>query len=220
MPHPSRTLLGLAAAATLGAGLACASASAATLEVTALQRNGKPLAGAVMTLEAQAPTLPPIAPLQAVMDQIDLAFAPDVLVVPVNSSVRFPNSDAVSHQVYSFSSARKFQLPLYRGKPYPPVAFDEPGIVTLGCNIHDRMLAYIVVTAAPYFGRTDAAGHWSVSDLPAGRYLLTLWHPLLNEGQAPGRVVEMTQEHESLELRLVKPLRPAPLTGRPHSWDY
>ncbi len=220
MSHPSRTLLGLAAAATLGAGLACASASAATLEVSALQRNGKPLAGAVITLEAQPPLLPPIAPLQAVIDQVGLAFAPDVLVVPVNSSVRFPNSDAVSHQVYSFSPARKFQLPLYRGKPYPPVTFDEPGIVTLGCNIHDRMLAYIVVTAAPFFGRTDAAGHWSASELPAGRYQLTLWHPLLHEAQVPGQVVEVSREQESVELRLTKPLRPAPLTGRPHSWDY
>jgi plastocyanin len=220
MSHPSRTLLGFAAAATLGAGLACASASAATLDVTALQRDGKPLAGAIITLEAQPPSLSPIAPVQAVMDQVDLAFAPDVLVVPVNSSVRFPNSDAVSHQVYSFSPARKFQLPLYRGKPYPPVTFDEPGIVTLGCNIHDRMLAYIVVTAAPFFGRTDAAGHWSARDLPAGRYQLTLWHPLLNEARVPGRVVEVRLERESVELRLAKPLRPAPLTGRPHSWDY
>ena len=88
------------------------------------------------------------------MDQVDLAFVPDVLVVPVHSSVQFPNSDAVRHQVYSFSSARQFQLPLYRGKPYPPVTFAQPGVVTLGCNIHDNMIAYIVVTAAPFFGRT------------------------------------------------------------------
>jgi plastocyanin len=220
MSHPFRTLLGFAAAIPLVAGLACTSAFAATLEVTALQRNGKPLAGAVVTLEARAPTLPSVAPVQAVMDQVDLAFAPDVLVVPVKSSVRFPNSDAVSHQVYSFSPARKFQLPLYRGKPYPPVTFDEPGIVTLGCNIHDRMLAYIVVTAAPFFGRTDAAGRWAANDLPAGRYQLTLWHPLLNEAGVAGQVVEVTRDRESAELRLTKPLRPAPLTGRPHSWDY
>ena len=68
--------------------------------------------------------------------------------------VQFPNSDVISHQVYSFSSARQFQLPLYRGKPYPPVVFDAARVVTLGCNIHDNMLAYIVVTGAPFFGRT------------------------------------------------------------------
>jgi plastocyanin len=107
--------------------------------VTALQRDGKTLAGAVVTVEAESPAMPATPPAKATMDQVDLAFVPDVLVVPVHSTVQFPNSDAVSHQVYSFSSARRFQLPLYRGKPYPPVTFDQPGIVTLGCNIHDNM---------------------------------------------------------------------------------
>ena len=93
-----------------------------------------------------------------------------MLVIPVHSTVQFPNSDAISHQVYSFSSARQFQLPLYRGKPYPPVQFDQPGVVTLGCNIHDNMLAYIVVTAAPFFGRTDADGEWMRAE-SAGRTL-------------------------------------------------
>jgi plastocyanin len=214
-----RSLLDLAVATSIG-WLACASVMAATLDVNAQQRNGRPLVGAVVMLEAQAPELPPAAPLQAVMDQVDLAFAPDVLVVPVHSSVRFPNSDAVSHQVYSFSTPRAFQLPLYRGKPYPPVLFDKPGIVTLGCNIHDRMLAYIVVTAAPFFGRTDALGSWSSGTVPNGRYKLTLWHPLLNEPRPPETLVELTRERETIEVHLTKALRPAPLTGRPHSWDY
>ena len=120
------------------------------------------------TVEAESPALPPAPPVHAIMDQVNLAFVPDVLVIPVHSTVQFPNSDAVSHQVYSFSSARQFQLPLYRGKPYPPVTFDQPGIVTLGCNIHDNMLAYIVVTAAPFFGRTDAATeNGARTDVPA-----------------------------------------------------
>jgi plastocyanin len=212
--------LGAAAVAVSIAWLASANSLAATLEVKALQLNGKPLAGAVVMLEAQAPELPPVAPVQAAMDQVDLAFAPDVLVVPVHSSVRFPNSDAVSHQVYSFSAARQFQLPLYRGKPYPPMLFDKPGVVTLGCNIHDRMLAYIVVTAAPFFGRTDALGNWASSNVPNGRYKLTVWHPLLNEPRPPEKPVELTRDHDAVELQLTRPLRPAPLTGRPHSWDY
>lgn len=212
-----RCLLGL-----LVAALACVAVSpsvAATLEVKALQRNGRALPGAVVTLEAQSPELPPVAPVNAVMDQVDLAFAPDVLVVPVRSTVRFPNSDAVSHQVYSFSPARSFQLPLYRGKPYPPVSFDKPGVVTLGCNIHDRMLAYVVVTAAPFFGRTDALGNWSAAAVPAGRYKVTIWHPLLSEPPR-GQWIDLTGEHDAVELRLTKALRPAPLSGRPHSWDY
>jgi plastocyanin len=160
------------------------------------------------------------APVKAIMDQVDLAFVPDVLVIPVRSTVQFPNSDAVSHQVYSFSPARQFQLPLYRGKPYPPVQFDQPGVVTLGCNIHDNMLGYIVVTAAPYYGRSDQRGEWIVPELPAGRFRVRVWHPLLNEPADPERVIEVRGDREAVEFRLTRPLRPAPLTGRPHSWDY
>ena len=198
---------------------AAAPASAATLSVTLQKRDGKPLSGAVVSAEPEG--TPMAAPaVRAIMDQVNLAFVPDVLVIPVHSTVQFPNSDAVSHQVYSFSSARQFQLPLYRGKPYPPVQFDQPGVVTLGCNIHDNMLGYIVVTAAPYFGRSDQRGEFRVPDLPAGRYRVRVWHPLLNEGTALERSVDVGEAGETVEFRLTKSLRPAPLTDRPHSWDY
>jgi plastocyanin len=191
---------------------------AGSLTVTVKQRNDKPLVGAVITLET--PAAPTASPITAIMDQVNLAFVPDVLVVPLHSKVLFPNSDAISHQVYSFSSARQFQLPLYRGKAYPPVVFDQPGIVTLGCNIHDNMLAYIVVTAAPYYGRTDANGEWIAPNLPPGKYSLRLWHPLLNEPQEVARTVQAGVDREVIELRLARDLHPAPLKGRPHSWDY
>jgi hypothetical protein len=92
--------------------------------------------------------------------------------------------------------------------------------VVLGCNIHDNMLAYIVVTAAPYFGRTGADGEWIVPNLPPGKYSLHLWHPLLNEPQEVERTVQAGADHDAIELRLARDLRPAPLKGRPHSWDY
>jgi len=202
--------------------LACAfavPASAASLSISVFKRDGHPLSGAVITAEPESGVPGAATPLRAIMDQVDLAFVPDVLVIPVHSTVQFPNSDAVSHQVYSFSSARQFQLPLYRGKPYPPVQFDQAGIVTLGCNIHDNMIGYIVVTAAPFYGRTDARGEWQARDLPAGRYRVRVWHPLLNEAQELLQVVD-TAAGDKLEFRLSRALRPAPLTGRPHSWDY
>jgi plastocyanin len=214
---PFRTRCASAAAAVL---LACASyAQAGPLTVTVFKRDGKALPGAVLTVEAESPAIPAPQPIHATMDQVDLAFVPDVLVVPVNSTVQFPNSDAISHQVYSFSSARRFQLPLYRGKPYPPVSFDQPGIITLGCNIHDNMLAYIVVTKANYFGRTDSSGKWTLPNLPAGKFRLRLWHPLLNETSDVERLVDGATGG-SLDVWLSRNLRPAPLTGRPHSWDY
>jgi plastocyanin len=217
MPRPSPTtvvrLLGLLA-------LACATtARAGGLEVRTLQRDGKPLVGAVITADAESPALPPASPVKAIMDQVDLAFEPDVLVLPVKSSVQFPNSDVVSHQVYSFSSAHRFQLPLYRGKPYPPIVFDQAGVITLGCNIHDNMLAYIVVTAAPYFGRTDAAGSWAAS-MPTGRYRVRVWHPLASEPTGIEQVVQVGADRTVVAIRLTRGLKPAPLKGRPHSWEY
>lgn len=195
-------------------------AIAGEFTVTARQRDSRPLAGAVITLESQAANAAPAAPVAALMDQVDLAFVPDLLVIPVHSTVQFPNSDAVSHQVYSFSGAKSFQLPLYRGKPYPPVVFDQAGVVTLGCNIHDNMVAYILVTRAAHFGRTDAQGRWTAKDLPAGRYLLRVWHPLLNERREVRWEVTADAGPGAQEIQLTRNLRPAPLTGRPHSWDY
>jgi hypothetical protein len=105
--------------------------------------------------------------------QVNMTFIPDVLVIPVHPRVQLTNSDVRSHQVYSFSAAKPFQLPLYRGKPCPPVVFDQPGVVTLGCNIHDNMPAYIVVTRATHFGRTGADGGRTAANLAAGRYSLS-----------------------------------------------
>jgi len=201
-----------------GGLLKAAGALAATLVVAVQTSDGRPLAGAVLTVHALSGTSHLAAPLNAVMDQVDRAFVPDVLVIPVGSTVEFPNSDSVSHQIYSFSPARKFQLPLYRGKRYPPVRFDQVGFVTLGCNIHDSMLAYVLVTDAPYFGRTDSTGSWSV-EVPRGDYRVTVWHPRTRESAELGREMAIGDaERTAVTLRLTKPLQPVPLEGR-HSWD-
>jgi len=160
-------------------------------------------------------------PVHAVMDQVNRSFAPDVLVIPVGSTVEFPNSDSVSHQIYSFSSAKRFQLPLYRGKPYPPVHFDQPGLVILGCNIHDEMLAYLLVTDAPWYGRTSDGGSFS-AEVPRGHYRVALWHPRLrdNESDLARELTAGEGDRVELTLRLTRPLQPAPLSDRAHSWDY
>jgi plastocyanin len=215
----SRAVLGalLAFPAVLGC---LAPARAASLVIHVQAADGNALAGAVITARPLDGAPKHAPPVHAVMDQLDRAFVPDLLVVPVGSSVSFPNSDVVSHQIYSFSSAKRFQLPLYRGKPYPPVVFDQAGVVTLGCNIHDEMLAYLVVTDAPNFGRTDNAGSWS-TELGPGRYRITIWHPRLH-ADGPDTEREFTvgsDDRAELTVRIARPLQPAPL-DRPHSWDY
>ncbi|HUI62661.1 MAG TPA: methylamine utilization protein [Steroidobacteraceae bacterium] len=214
---PRRALVG--ALAFLLAFLRVGEALAATIVIAVQSTDGRPLPGAVIAVHSLAGAARPGVPVQAVMDQIDRAFEPDLLVIPVGSTIEFPNSDSVSHQIYSFSPAKKFQLPLYRGKPYPPVRFDQAGLVTLGCNIHDSMLAYVVVTDAPFFGRTDAAGSWS-AEVPRGTYRVTVWHPRMREdGELEREMTIGEGDRTSLTLRLLKPLQPAPLQERGHSWD-
>ena len=194
---------------------------AATLVIHVHTPDGHALSGAVVTARPLDGQGKRPAPVHAVMDQVNRAFAPDLLVVPVGSTVAFPNSDSVSHQIYSFSAAKRFQLPLYHGKPYPPVQFDQTGVITLGCNIHDDMLAYLLVTDAAYFGRTDAQGAWSV-DVPRGRYQVTIWHPRLRDSQADleRELTVGDADRAELTLHLLKSLQPAPIADRPHSWDY
>ena len=163
------------------AALGCiGTAQAEPLSLHVQTADGRPLRGAVIQVRSLDTPSRHASPEHAVMDQVDRAFAPDLLVIPVGSTIVFPNSDSVAHQIYSFSPAKRFQLPLYHGQPYPPTQFDQAGLVTLGCNIHDQMLAYVVVTDAPYFGRTGPQGLWS-ADVTPGRYRVAVWHPRLRE---------------------------------------
>jgi plastocyanin len=194
---------------------------AGSLRVHVETPDGHAAAG-IVVLARRAGQTQPASPVSAVMDQIDLAFRPSVLVIPVGSSVLFPNGDSVSHQVYSFSPAKKFQLPLYRGKPYPPVRFDQAGVVTLGCNIHDYMLGFIVVTDAPYFGLTDASGEFSVAAMEAGDYDVSLWHSSARESDANLKRQIRIESGASAELtfQLGKKPAPAPLKTPERKWDY
>jgi hypothetical protein len=101
--------------------------------------------------------------------------------VLAGSRVHFPNRDKVQHQVYSFSPAKRFELPLYAGTSAPPVTFDKTGVVTLGCNIHDWMVGYVYVADTPYSGTTGKDGVALLKDLPAGDYDVRVWQPDMTE---------------------------------------
>jgi plastocyanin len=218
----NRSAAGVAAALPWLLGLLAANAlPAATLVVNVQTPDGRALPGAVVTVRSLDAPGRHATPVHAVMDQVNRSFAPDLLVIPVGSTVEFPNSDSVSHQIYSFSAAKRFQLPLYRGKPYPPVHFDQPGVITLGCNIHDEMLAYLLVTDAAWYGRTSNGGAFS-AEVPRGRYRVALWHPRLRDDETD-LARELTvgeSDRAELTLHLSRSLQPAPLADRPHSWDY
>lgn len=148
--------------------------AAATIDAVVSDARGAAVRDAVVYA---VPLDRPALPLRrgAVMEQKNRAFIPHVLPVQTGTAVRFPNLDDVQHHVYSFSPAKPFQLPLYKGSPPGPVVFDKAGVVTLGCNIHDQMSAYIVVVDTPYFEKTAANGRAALRDLEPGRYAVHVW---------------------------------------------
>ena len=167
-------------------------AQAATVQVEVLDAAGKPLADAVVFLESLE-ARKAVRPLAgAEMAQEKRQFVPGVLVVPLGTEVRFPNHDTVRHHVYSFSPAKKFELKLYTGTPSNPVRFDQPGVAVLGCNIHDQMVAWIVVVDTPYYARTPAVpGRAQIDNVPPGAYTLRTWHARLPVG-APAQEQALT----------------------------
>ncbi|MEO9945915.1 methylamine utilization protein [Paraglaciecola sp.] len=116
----------------------------------------------------------------AIMDQVDTQFLPHILIVQQDSRVIFPNSDSIKHHVYSFSTAKTFELQLYKDLRAEPLLFSNTGIVELGCNIHDWMLGYIFVADTPYFAKTDLHGK-VILDVPEGEYVLKVWNPRFQE---------------------------------------
>ena len=140
--------------------------------------GGRPLADAVVAAEINGQPTQAGPRANAQMAQRQRQFHPYVLVVQTGTAVSFPNFDTVRHHVYSFSDTKKFEIKLYAGTPDKPEVFDKPGIATLGCNIHDRMSAHIVVVDTPIFARSDASGLVTL-DLPPGEHVVRYWHPRL-----------------------------------------
>jgi plastocyanin len=157
---------------------------AATIDVRVQGARGGGIRDAVVYAIPEGRTLS-LARRTAVMDQKNRMFIPHVLPVQTGTSVRFPNSDDIRHHVYSFSPAKPFQLPLYKGTPANPEVFDRAGVVTLGCNIHDQMTAFIVVVDTPYFEKTPANGRAVLRDVTPGRYTLRVWYPDMREEPKP-----------------------------------
>jgi plastocyanin len=162
--------------ALLAAVLSTCHAGAATLEIQVRDASGAPVADAAVYAVPASGPMDARSARTVSIEQIDREFIPFVTVLQTGTPVAFPNRDPILHHVYSFSPAKPFEIKLYTGNS-PEVVFDKPGVVTLGCNIHDWMIAYIVVVPTPHYGRTDAAGAARLRDLPAGAYEVRAYHP-------------------------------------------
>src|SRR5271168_3611594 len=185
---------------------------AADFTVTVRGDDGSPLPDAVVLvhLAGGAGSNGPIHyswPLT--MAQQNIAFCPYVLIVPLGSTVGFPNKDKVRHHVYSFSAAKKFEIKLYGQQEERSITFDKAGIVALGCNIHDSMVGYIYVADTPFAAKTDASGEAVIHGLPGTAGTLTVWHPDM-KARAPidkplnltaNASMQVTLELKSVSLR-------------------
>jgi plastocyanin len=162
------------------------------VSITARTVAGLPVAGLIVILDPLDAPPPPAVHPHAVIDQVHKHFVPRVTVVRTGTAITLPNSDQIRHQVYSFSPAKTFNLKLYAGSPAVDVVFDKPGLVVLGCNIHDTMVAFVGVVDTPFFGTVSDSGELTL-EVPAGRYRVRLWHPALSAATAPAEITVSAQ---------------------------
>jgi plastocyanin len=180
--------------------------AAAPLAVRVVDSSGHPVRDAVVTLYPAAGARPPHASGRYVISQQNLQFHPFLTIVPVGADVSFPNLDPTKHHVYSFSAAKRFELKLFAKDQSRTVHFDKAGVVALGCNIHDAMSAFIVVTDSAWTARTNVQGMAVFGDAPNSAGRLTVWNPYL---RSPGGVLSQSvspgQRSASFSVRLRPP---------------
>lgn len=179
-------------------------ANGAKLTVAVIGHDGNPVEHAVVSLSGDGADASPAAP--AVIDQAGKQFAPWVLAATRGADVAFSNHDGIAHHVYSFSPAKRFSFRLQSGERHAPIRFDEPGVVVLGCNIHDWMVGYVHVTDAPFTATTDAHGETRFTGIPAGEWRVNLWHPGLDDETIERRATLAAAQSLRLEIRLERAL--------------
>lgn len=196
------------------AALCSSNLLAAALQVVVQDAEGKPLSNAVVWVTGPTPAKSVTTQVTAVMDQQKRTFVPYILAVQRGTTVSFPNSDPINHHVYSFSPAKRFALRFHRkGQAAQNVSFDQAGLVTLGCNVHDWMLGFILVLDSPWFGQTDANGRALLQYQPGKAQQLNLWHPQITDAEASLSRALPTQG--MARINLTQPLKRDPRPKAP-----
>jgi len=199
-------------AATLTLVFVCTSVAAQNGNSSTLrfvdQETGTPLSGVIVMSETAGDSKE--GPGEYRMVQKNRAFDPHVLVVRQGAEVNFPNEDNTQHHVYSFSKPKPFNIELYSGQPEAPIVFDRPGIVELGCNIHDQMQAFVVVSESARTRQSDAEGRVPLDDAFTRLTELQVWHPRLEDNSQPIRISLEDGSRNEQVVRL--PVNPEPET--------
>ena len=200
----------------------CEPAAATNFTAEITDDNGKPVASAVVSLFPESKTSMPSAAsrlaTEKTIDQRNETFIPFVTVIPKGGHVVFANNDQTTHQVYSFSKIKQFEITLKAGESSAPFAFDTTGVAALGCNIHDHMIAYTFVAESPWTALTDENGHVTISGVPPGNYQAQVWHPKFSPGREPPKANVAVSGDTARWQATVKLL--APKMAHSHSGNY
>ena len=187
--------------------LAAARLQAADVTFKITDQKNEPVADAVVSLVRLDPSTDspaaqgPVTAEKIEIEQQGEEFIPYVTAVQVGSTVWLPNREKkVEHHVFAQSPAKEFEFPLYKPGTAESVVFDQPGVVAIGCNIHEWMLAYVVVLKTRLFAVTPASGLAVVSDVPAGRYRAEVWHPRRPDGAT--QAITVTQATPLVAIKL------------------
>ena len=179
----------------------------AALTIKVLDQNKRPLANVVLELFPEQANVHLSARIPSTtMKQIDQQFMPHVLAIQKGTNVLFPETDTVRHHVYSFSAAKTFELRIYKADVQRQITFDKPGVVELGCNIHDWMLGYIYVSNSAWFVQTNSLGEAHFTDIPKGQYTYRVWHPRLDKRDI---LAQRSVSTDPTEITLSHPLLPS-----------
>lgn len=174
-----------------------------TVQITVKDSNGVPLPNSVVMLRSDggANLASRIVRRDFAVDQIDREFVPKITITSLGARVTFPNRDIVQHSVYSFSKAKQFEIPIYVGESPQVLTLDKAGVIILGCNIHDWMVGYIVVTDTPIAELTKENGTVTVPDLPRGKYSIRVWHPQSKAGEVMQQF-ELSESEQRIDVKL------------------
>jgi plastocyanin len=191
----------------IGLFLFCTSCFANNVEISVYGHDERGLANTMVYLLPKDPVTAKTALNMAIMDQVNTQFLPHILAVQKQASVRFPHSDSIKHHVYSFSTAKVFELQRYKGLQAEPLLFSKTGVVELGCNVHDWMLGYIYVVDTPYFAKTDIDGR-AQFDVPNGEYEVNTWHPRIQDNT--GELALKIEVHKDMAKTIIIPSKLLP----------
>lgn len=182
-----------------------APAGAGDITIMVHDADGAPVTNAIVTLSAADVQPAPHTSTTTIIDQQHEQFKSLVSLVRPGDKVRFHNSDAVLHHVYSFAPINQFDMLVRPAETTPETLYAAAGIAAIGCNVHDDMRTYVFVTGLPFAAMTGDDGRAKILSAPAGATELSVWHPLAkgrNQTMTSAIVIDSGAQEVTIEIAL------------------